>query len=99
MPRFVGVLKPIERGYGGGFLGPQYDPFMAGDPSEKNFRVPNLIPPPGVALGRPERRRGIFDLFNQSWRSGGVGAKVSGFEPAMGQAYQKGFFPAAPEAF
>src|SRR5712691_11839155 len=69
MPPFVGILKPIERGYGGGFLGAQYDPFMAGDPSAKNFKVRDLLPPEGVTLDRLGRRREILKEFNAAWRA------------------------------
>ena len=85
LPPFVGVLKPIERGYGGGFLGPQYDPFMAGDPSEKNYRVRDLLPPEGITLERLGRRREILDEFNKSWRHVETEAKLTGFDPAVGR--------------
>jgi hypothetical protein len=99
MPPFVGVLKPIERGYGGGFLGPKYDPFMAGDPSEKNFRVRDLMPPEGVSLERLGRRREILDDFNKAWRAVETDAKVNGFDPAMEQAYRMVYSAEVREAF
>ncbi|MBL7650165.1 MAG: DUF1501 domain-containing protein, partial [Candidatus Hydrogenedentes bacterium] len=37
VPPYVGILKPLERGWGAGFLGAQYDPLMAGDPSVKDY--------------------------------------------------------------
>src|SRR5258706_10769170 len=93
MPRFVGVLKPIERGYGGGFLGPQYDPFLAGDPSEKNYKVRDLLPPEGITLERLGRRREVLQQFNDARRAVENDAQMKGFDPAMEQAYQKGYSP------
>ncbi len=87
VPPFVGVLKPIERGYGGGFLGPQFDPFMAGDPSEKNFKVRDLVPPQGITLERIGRRREILKEFNEAWRAVDTEAKLNSFDPALEQAY------------
>src|SRR5712692_709264 len=87
VPPFVGVLKPIERGYGGGFLGPQFDPFLAGDPSEKKFKVRDLVPPQGITLERIGRRRDILKEFNEAWRAVDTEAKLNSFDPALEQAY------------
>jgi hypothetical protein len=99
MPPFVGVLKPIERGYGGGFLGPQFDPFLAGDPSEKNFRVRDLLPPEGVTLERLGRRREILKEFNDAWRAADADAKINGFDPSFEQAYRMVYSSQVREAF
>jgi len=99
MPPFVGVQRPIERGYGGGFLGPQYDPFLAGDPNEKEYRVRDLLPPEGVSLDRLERRREILDEFNRTWRAVESDAKVAGYAPALEQAYRMVFTPEVRDAF
>jgi len=99
MPPFVGLLKPIERGFGGGFLGPQYDPFLAGDPSEKNYKVRDLSPPEGITLERLGRRREVLKEFNDAWRAVETDAKVSGFDPAMEQAYKMVYSPEVRDAF
>jgi hypothetical protein len=99
MPPFVGLLKPVERGYGGGFLGPRYDPFMAGDPSEKNYRVRDLLPPEGVTLERLDRRRELLKQFDESWRAVESDAKVNGFDPAIEQAYKMVYSPEVRDAF
>ena len=87
VPPFVGVLKPIERGWGGGFLGSEYDPFMAGDPSEKNFKVRDLTPPNGIDLDRIGRRREILDEFNSAWRHVDTETKLNSYSPSVEQAY------------
>ncbi|MBI3698061.1 MAG: DUF1501 domain-containing protein [Acidobacteria bacterium] len=99
VPPFVGVLKPLERGYGGGFLGAQYDPFMAGDPSEKKYRVRDLVPPEGLTLDRVGRRREILKEFNDAWRAVDTEAKLNSFDPAMEQAYNMIYSKEVHEAF
>jgi hypothetical protein len=99
VPPFVGILKPVERGYGGGFLGPQYDPFMAGDPSEKKFKVRDLVPPEGVTLERIGRRREILKEFDQAWSAADTEAKLNSFDPALEQAYNMIYSKEVHEAF
>jgi hypothetical protein len=99
MPPYVGVLKPIERGWGGGFLGAQYDPFMAGDPSVKDFRIRNLVPPEGVTLERIGRRREILKEFNDAWRAVDTEAKLASYTPAVEQAYNMIYSREVAKAF
>lgn len=99
MPPFVGVLKPVERGWGGGFLGPNYDPFLAGDPNEKEYRVRDLLPPMGVSLDRIGRRREILKEFNSAWRAVDSEAKLNSYDPAVEQAYNMVFSEKVVKAF
>lgn len=99
MPPYVGVLKPIERGFGGGFLGPQFDPFMAGDPSEKGYKVRDLLPPQGVSLDRIGRRREILKEFNDAWRHVDTESKLNSYSPALEQAYNMVFSEKVLRAF
>lgn len=99
VPPYVGVLKPIERGWGGGFLGSGLDPFMAGDPNEKNYQVRDLLPPQGVTLDRLERRREILKEFNDGWRHADSEAKLNSYSPAVEQAYNMVFSEKVLRAF
>ncbi len=99
VPPFVGVGKPIERGWGGGFLGSQYDPFMAGDPFEKGYRVRDLAPPAGVPLDRVARRREILDEFNHAWRTIDSEAKLNSYAPSVERAYSMVFNEKVHAAF
>jgi hypothetical protein len=48
----------MPHGQDAGFLGKAYDPFvLSADPSQKNFRVPDLLPPGYLAGARVDRRR------------------------------------------
>jgi hypothetical protein len=99
MPPFVGIQKPLERGWGGGFLGAQYDPFMAGDPNEKGYRVRDLLPPQGISLDRIGRRREILKEFNQAWRTVDSEAKLNSYSPAVEQAYNMVYSEKVVKAF
>src|SRR5499427_1645652 len=50
----------MPHGQDGGFLGKAYDPFVLNaDPSVKNFKVPDLLPPREIGETRLARRRSL----------------------------------------
>lgn len=72
LPAFVVLPQTMGRGGGnlpngqaGGFLGKAYDPFsLMADPSQENFKVPDLLPPveyDAARLGRRQKLREIVD--------------------------------------
>lgn len=62
----------MPHGQDAGFLGKAYDPFVLNaDPSQKNFKVPDLLPPAEIGEARVERRRKLRDI---------VDSAVDGFE-------------------
>ncbi|MCH2367341.1 MAG: DUF1501 domain-containing protein [Planctomycetes bacterium] len=72
LPPFVVLPELMGRGGGnmpngqaGGFLGKAHDPFVLNaDPSKKNFKVPDLLPPDQVGAARLERRRKLRDIVD-----------------------------------
>ena len=64
----------MPHGQDAGFLGKAHDPFaLMADPSQPNFKVPDLLPPKEIGAARLERRRklrdivdGTIDAFEQS---------------------------------
>ncbi|HZK82961.1 MAG TPA: DUF1501 domain-containing protein, partial [Humisphaera sp.] len=55
----------LPHGQDAGFLGKAYDPFvLSADPSQKNFRVPDLLPPGYLGATRVERRRKLRDAVD-----------------------------------
>jgi uncharacterized protein (DUF1501 family) len=57
----------LPNGQAGGFLGKAYDPFsLMADPSQENFRVPDLLPPSTIGQARLDRRRRLRDLVDQT---------------------------------
>ena len=79
LPPFVVLPELMGRGGGnlpngqaGGFLGKAYDPFaLMADPSKKDFKVPDLLPPDQIGAARLARRRSMREIVDSS---------VKGFE-------------------
>ncbi|QGJ68942.1 Secreted protein containing DUF1501 [Planctomycetales bacterium 10988] len=74
LPPFVVLPETMGRGGGnlpngqaGGFLGKGYDPFaLMADPSQPNFKVPDLLPPPEIGTARLERRRRMREVVDST---------------------------------
>src|SRR5580698_1561549 len=57
----------MPHGQDAGFLGKTYDPFVLNaDPSVKDFKVPDLLPPKEISEVRLERRRELRQLVDSS---------------------------------
>ena len=56
----------VTPGQGASFLGKAYDPFFVGrDPSEADFRLPELSLPAETSLGRLDDRRGLLRMVDE----------------------------------
>lgn len=74
LPPFVVLPELMGRGGGnlpngqaGGFLGKAHDPFaLNADPSQKDFKVPDLLPPQDIGTVRLERRRQMREIVDQA---------------------------------
>ncbi|MEZ6065161.1 MAG: DUF1501 domain-containing protein [Planctomycetaceae bacterium] len=74
LPPFVVLPELMGRGGGnlpngqsGGFLGKAHDPFsLNADPSQKDFKVPDLLPPTDIGTVRLERRRQMREVVDQT---------------------------------
>ncbi len=70
LPAHVLLPEPMGRTGGGlphgqdaGFLGKAHDPFaLMADPSQPDFKVPDLLPPKSIGEARLERRRKMRDI-------------------------------------
>ena len=59
----------MPSGQAGGFLGKKFDPFeLSADPSMKDFKVPDLLPPEQIGTARLQRRRKMRDIVDQTVR-------------------------------
>lgn len=57
----------LPNGQAGGFLGKAQDPFvLAADPSQPNFKVPDLLPPADMGSVRIDRRRKLRDIVDET---------------------------------
>jgi hypothetical protein len=55
----------LPNGQAGGFLGKAYDPFaLMADPSQADFKVPDLLPPQQIGDVRLERRRKLREVVD-----------------------------------
>lgn len=59
----------MPHGQDAGFLGKAYDPFvLMADPSQPNFKVPDLLPPPSVGEARLDRRRKLREVVEGKYK-------------------------------
>lgn len=79
-----GYDLPGERA---GFLGPAYDPLIAGDPSAPNYEIPGLSLPEDVPYARLTHRRTLLDELDRTAAAGAVQPRYSG----MGTHYDRAF--------
>ena len=60
----------LPNGQAGGFLGKAQDPFaLMADPSQKDFKVPDLLPPDNIGTARIDRRRRMRDVVDSAIRN------------------------------
>jgi hypothetical protein len=64
LPAYVTLLGRDGEGYGAGYLGASYSAFFAGNPSDGNYRVPDLPLPAGVTKSRLDRRRALLSTLD-----------------------------------
>jgi hypothetical protein len=77
----------LPSGQSGGFLGKAHDPFaLMADPSQPNFRVPDLLPPQEIPPARLDRRRRMREI---------VDSAVQNFEASENAALLDNNFQAA----
>jgi hypothetical protein len=57
----------LPHGQDAGFLGKAYDPYIINaDPSKKDFKVPDLLPPGYIGEARAQRRQKLRDVVDKS---------------------------------
>ena len=68
IPYTIGALGGnLPHGDTAGFLGKAYDPFVLNaDPSDPNFKVPDMLPPDYISAVRVDRRRDWRQVIDQS---------------------------------
>ena len=77
LPPFVVMPELMGRGGGnlpngqaGGFLGKAHDPFaLMADPSMKDFKVPDLLPPDQMGASRLDRRKRMREIVDGTVKS------------------------------
>ncbi|MGH9629685.1 MAG: DUF1501 domain-containing protein [Bryobacteraceae bacterium] len=98
MPPYVAVPNTFPS-YGAGFLGGEYNPFIAGDPNVANYQVRDLTLPTDVDWERVSNRTWLLKQMDSRFKA----IEASSDFEAMDAFYQKAFdllkSPAARKAF
>ena len=107
LPPFVVLPQLMGRGGGnlpngqaGGFLGKAHDPFaLMADPSQPNFKVPDLLPPDQIGVARLDRRRKMRDIVEASVREFEASEDARLLDDSFQAAYRMMTSPQARAAF
>lgn len=90
----------LPHGQEAGFLGKQHDPFVLNtDPSAKDFRVPDLLPPTDLPVVRTDRRRKLRDLVDAGVKEFEASPQAKLMDANFEQAYRLMTSATAREAF
>jgi hypothetical protein len=101
LPRPIGNTGGnMPHGQDAGFLGKTYDPFVLGaDPSAKDFKVPDLLPPDYVTAARESRRRSLRQAIDGGVKAFESSADARLMDENFQQAYRLMSSRSAREAF
>ena len=98
VPPFV-VIPEKDVSSEGGFLGPLYDPFVAGDPSTRNYSVRNLTLPLGISLDQARARMELLAALEGEFKKAEQFSLVKSMDEFYGKAFDLISSPAANKAF
>src|SRR4051812_16460150 len=107
MPAHVILPEPMgptggnmPHGQDAGFLGKTYDPFVLNaDPSAKDFKVPDLLPPKEISEVRLERRRAMRQLVDDAVKNFEASEQAKLMDSNFSDAYRLMTSSNAREAF
>lgn len=90
----------LPNGQAGGFLGKAHDPFsLMADPSQPNFKVPDLLPPPEIGEVRLERRRRMREVVDSTLKNFEATENAQLLDSNFQAAYRLMTSPQARDAF
>jgi hypothetical protein len=90
----------MPHGQDAGFLGKTYDPFVLNaDPSAKDFKVPDLLPPKEISEVRLQRRRDMRQLVDESVKNFESSESAKLMDQNFNDAYRLMTSSTAREAF
>lgn len=90
----------LPHGQDAGFLGKAYDPFsLMADPSQPNFKVPDLLPPQNLGEARLERRRRLRQIVESHVEEFESSPSAKLMDSNFEAAYRMMTSPAARAAF
>ena len=90
----------MPHGQDAGFLGKAFDPFVLNtDPSKKDFRVPDLLPPSDIGEARLQRRRSLRQVVDDQVKSFEATESAKLMDANFSSAYRLMTSTKAREAF
>jgi len=90
----------LPHGQDAGFLGKTYDPFVLNaDPSAKDFKVPDLLPPQEISEVRLQRRKQMQQLVDESVKNFEASEAAKLMDANFASAYRLMTSTTAREAF
>lgn len=90
----------LPHGQDGGFLGKNYDPFVLNsDPSKKDFKVPDLLPPAEIGEVRLQRRRELRAIVDDAVKNFEASESAKLMDANFSDAYRLMTSTKAREAF
>ena len=90
----------LPHGQDAGFLGKAYDPFVLNaDPSVKDFKVPDLLPPAEIGEARLERRRTLRQVVDDTVKKFETSPNAELMDANFASAYRLMTSARAREAF
>jgi hypothetical protein len=90
----------LPHGQDAGFLGKSFDPFvLMADPSQENFKVPDLLPPAEIGEVRLARRRRLRSIVDQTVRDFESSDNAALLDSNFEAAFRLMTSPQAREAF
>ena len=107
IPGHVLIPRPIGKtggnqphGQSGGYLGRKYDPFVLGtDPSNPNFKVPDLLPPDFLGDARVDRRKKLREVVEDHLKLAESSMAGKQTRESFDQAFRIMSSPGTREAF
>ncbi|MFM2096496.1 MAG: hypothetical protein RIS70_3620 [Planctomycetota bacterium] len=107
LPPHVILPEPMGRtggnlphGQDAGFLGKAYDPMaLMADPSQPNFKVPDLLPPEQIGEVRLDRRRRLKSMVEESMQKFEASSSAKLLDSNFEAAYRIMTSPQARDAF
>src|SRR2546429_4849109 len=107
LPAHVILTEPIgptggnlTKGQDAGFLGKGFDPFVLNaDPSKKDFKVPDLLPPGEIGEVRLQRRKELRDIVDQTVKNFEASPNAQLMDSSFAAAYRLMTSAKAREAF
>jgi uncharacterized protein (DUF1501 family) len=90
----------LPHGQDAGFLGKAFDPFVLNtDPSKKDFKVPDLLPPEEIGEARLERRRQLREVIDKTVKNFEASPNAQLMDANFQSAYRLMTSAKAREAF